>query len=856
MKPKHYSEGQDVLEEDFLGKAGSTQPLSEIEGIEFEDLFDVDEIQELQDHFAKAVGVASLITRPDGSPITKPSNFSRLCDTIIRKTQIGEANCRRSDSMIGRYNPDGPIVQRCLSAGLANAGTSIVVAGRHIANWLIGQVRNELQEPEAILAYARQIGADEEAFMEAYEEIPYMSQEQFTSVALALNTLGKQLSTEAYQNAQRARFIEERKLAEQALRQSEERYRALYEDNPSMYFTIDPQGAVLSINRFGAEVLGYGADELLGKSGLTVFHPDDRGPVMEQFTKCLQNPMKVAHWEYRKIRKDGSLIWVREAARAVRTPEGDTVVLVVSEDITEVKKAQNELQRSNDMLRAIIEAAPTPIIDLDLEGNVRTIWNPAAEKMLGWTAKEVMGRPLPSVPPEKREEFRRFRELIHNGNTIDGVEVIRQRSDGTPIDYMFYASPLHDAEGRITGNISVLVDVTERNQAEKERERLQKQLLQAQKMEALGTLLGGIAHDFNNLLQIVVGYSDMLLIQKKHTEKEYAHLNAIRQAGITGGELANRILAFSRRLKPNARPVNLNDRIIRVKKMLERTLPRMIQIHLNLSHDLMTVSADPGQMEQVLLKFAVNAQHAMPDGGHLTFETANVFLDEEYSRAYLDTKPGQYALAKISDTGHGIEREVMEHIFEPFYTTKGPGDGTGLGLAIVFGIIKSHKGHITCRSKPGDGTTFYIYLPAIDSKTEDSPDSGEQTLAYGTETILLVDDEKSVLKVGEEMLRMAGYNVLTAVNGREALEVYRNNKETIGLVLLDLIMPEMGGKICLEELLKINPTIKVAVASGYSPNGPTEDALALGAKGFVAKPFQTGQLLQTVRKILDDVDLS
>ena len=759
MKPKHYSNGRDILGEDFWSEGGSIQPLKEIEGIEFEDLFKIDEIQELQDQFATAVDVASLITRPDGSPITKPSNFCRLCDTIIRKTKIGLANCRNSDSMIGRYNPDGPTVQLCLSAGLANAGTSIIVAGRHIANWLIGQVRNGLQEPDAIRAYARKIGADEHAFMEAYEEVPYMSQEQFASIALALHTLGKQLSTVAYQNAQRARFIKERNFAEQALRQSEERYRALYENNPSMYFTIDAQGAVLSVNRFGTEELGYSSEELQGNSVFTVFHPDDRDAVLEEFTKCLQHPMQVAHWEFRKIRKDGSVIWVREAARAVRTPEGIPVVLVVCENITEVKKAENELQRSNDTLRAIMEAAPTPIIDLDLDGNVQTIWNPAAEKMLGWTAREVVGRPLPSVPPEKEEEFRRFRELIRNGNVIDGVEVRRQRRDGTPIDCTLYASPLHNAEGRITGNICVLVDVTERKQAEKERERLQKQLLQAQKMEALGTLAGGIAHDFNNLLQVVIGYSDMLLFHKNPTEKEYAQLNAIRQAGITGGELANSILAFSRRLESNARPVNLNSKIVRVKKMLERTVPRMIEIHLNLSKDLMTVNADPGQMEQILLNFAVNAQHAMPDGGHLTFETANVVLDEEYSQAHLDTKAGQYVVVKITDTGHGIDREVIEHIFEPFYTTKAPGEGTGLGLAIVFGIIKSHKGHIICQSKPGAGTTFNIYLPAIDRKAEDSVDGGRQALAYGTETILLVDDEKPVLKLGEEMLRMAGYNV-------------------------------------------------------------------------------------------------
>ena len=242
--------------------------------------------------------------------------------------------------------------------------------------------------------------------------------------------------------------------------------------------------------------------------------------------------------------------------------------------------------------------------------------------------------------------------------------------------------------------------------------------------------------------------------------------------------------------------------------MLERTVPKMIRIELHLADDLMTVNADPGQMEQILLNLAVNAQHAMPDGGRLTIETANVTLDEDYSRTHLDVEPGKYVLLTVSDTGHGMDKEVLEHIFEPFYTTKGPGEGTGLGLAMVFGIVKSHKGHITCYSEPGTGTTFKIYLPAIVQEIEQDVAATQQMPAFGTETILLVDDEKSIRKLGEQMLRMAGYRVLTATNGREALEVYRSNQDRIALVILDLIMPEMGGKQCLEELLKIDPKVK------------------------------------------------
>ena len=412
-------------------------------------------------------------------------------------------------------------------------------------------------------------------------------------------------------------------------------------------------------------------------------------------------------------------------------------------------------------------------------------------------------------------------------------KTISLESWGTEIDYMGKKSWL-----------AFVIDVSEAKG-------LRAQLLQAQKMESIGTLAGGIAHDFNNLLQVVIGYSDLLLYTKKPTDPEYEGLHAIRRAGMDGSELAKRILAFSRRLEPDARPVSLNNEIKRVEKMLKRTLPKMIEVELLLADDAMPVNADPGQMEQVLLNLAINAQHAMPDGGRLTIETANTVLGADYAKTHLDVEPGQYVLLTVSDTGHGMDKEVVEHIFEPFFTTKGPGEGTGLGLAMAYGIVKGHGGHINCYSEPGTGTTFKIYLPAMVRELEQEIATTGQMPAFGKETILLVDDEQSIRGMGEQLLTMAGYTVLTAANGKEGLEVYRSNKDRIALVLLDLIMPVMGGKQCLERLLEINPKVKVVITSGYSVEGHTKETLEAGAKGFVGKPYQMKDLLGTARKVLD-----
>jgi CheY-like chemotaxis protein len=274
---------------------------------------------------------------------------------------------------------------------------------------------------------------------------------------------------------------------------------------------------------------------------------------------------------------------------------------------------------------------------------------------------------------------------------------------------------------------------------------------------------------------------------------------------------------------------------------------------MDLADDLWTINADPIHIEQILLNLAVNAKHAMPEGGRLVIETKNIKLDEEYCRTHLEIKPGRYVLLIVSDTGHGMDKEVVERIFEPFFTTKEAGEGTGLGLATVFGMVGSHGGHIHCNSELGVGTTFKIHFPAIETELEWSAETTQEMPAFGTETILIVDDEESIRELAKELLNSFGYKVLTASNGREAIDIYSEAKDVISLILLDLIMPEMDGTKCLQKLLQINPLVKVLVASGYSANGPAIEAAAIGAKGYVSKPYDMRQLLRMVRGILDEV---
>lgn len=384
-----------------------------------------------------------------------------------------------------------------------------------------------------------------------------------------------------------------------------------------------------------------------------------------------------------------------------------------------------------------------------------------------------------------------------------------------------------------------------------EKKQLEAQLQAAQKMEAIGTLAGGIAHDFNNILQTIFGYTQIMLMGKRSQDPDYNNLVAMENAAQRASDLTKRLLIFGRKVESNLRPLDLNQEVEQVYNMLERTLPKMIEVDLNLAPKIRVVNADPVQIEQVMLNLGVNARDAMPEGGKLTFKTENVALSEEFCRTNLGASPGEYALLTISDSGQGMDSDILEHIYEPFFTTKEAGKGTGLGLAMVYGIVKNHSGYITCDSRPGDGTTFRVYLPEIGEALEE-PEKKEKDfpLEGGSGTILFVDDEETIRQIGKEMLARFGFSVITAEDGEKALELYRNRQDEIDLVIIDLIMPGMGGNKCIKELFRIDPKVKVVITSGYAIDGSTQEAIELGGKGFLAKPYNAPEMLHIVREAI------
>lgn len=764
--------------------------------------------------------------------------------------------------------------------------------------------------------------------------------------------------------------ISARRQMEQALRQSEERLRLALIASQQGFYDLNVVTGEAVVSPEYAAILGYEPSEFqeTNEQWIERLHPDDRDRVAAFYRSYIAGEVENYQVEFRQRTKSGDWKWILSLGKVVaRNPDGSPLRMVGTHlDITPRKLAEKDLQEKTELIRSVFQASPLAMIALDREGIV-TLWNPAAERMFGWTEKEALGSLNPIVPEQKLDEFRRLQEILFRGESFSGLELTRRKKDGMAIEISLSTAPLTGLDGKIVGNLAVIADITSRKRSEAAQRRLataieqsiesimmtdragkiiyvnpafekisgyekeevigrntrflksdrhdsshykdlvsaikngnswkgrlvsqgkdgkliyedvsispvrdssgeivgfvdvahdvtehielEKQLIQAQKMEAVGTLAGGIAHDFNNLLQVVLGYSELMLMDTKLDSRVRDDLGKMNQAARTGADLVQSLLTFSRKTESKPRPLNLNHQIERLKKLLSRTVPKMIEIQLNLDGDAAAISADPTQIEQVMMNLAINARDAMPDGGKLLIETQNATLDKDYCGMHLGATPGDHVLLQFSDTGKGMDRDTLEHIFEPFYTTKGPGEGTGLGLAMVYGIVKQHGGHVMCYSELGQGTTFKIFFPALpaDSQVERAP--LKPRLQGGTETILLVDDEVLIRDLGKRMLNRAGYTVVTAANGHEALEVYRNRRNDIALVILDLIMPEMGGKQCLEEILKINPGAAVIVASGYSAQGPTKEALEGGAKGFVSKPFDMGRLLQTVRRILDE----
>ena len=534
--------------------------------------------------------------------------------------------------------------------------------------------------------------------------------------------------------------------------------------------------------------------------------------------------------------------WIDLSSFPIREAEGRVVgVIEHVKDITDRKRAEMALRESEEKYRTVLETSLDPIVVYDMEGKV-TYFNPAFTRTLGWTLEERQGKKMDLfVPDDTWPETQKMIEKVLAGENFSGFETRRYTKDGDIINVNMSAAIYKDQAGNPIGSVINLRDITEQK-------KLETQLLQAQKIDSIGTLAGGIAHDFNNLLMGIQGRVSLMLADIDSYHPDYDHLKGIEDYVRSASDLTNQLLAFARGGKYEVKPTDLNQLLDKSSEMFGRT-KKEITIHRKSQKGIWTAEVDRSQIEQMLLNLFVNAWQSMPGGGELYLETENVMLDADYVKPY-SVEPGKYVKISVTDTGVGMDNATKDRIFDPFFTTKEMGRGTGLGLASAYGIIKNHNGFINVYSEKGEGTTFNIYLPASTKEIIDEKKLSEEVLK-GKEIVLLVDDEKMIVDVGKELLKKMGYKVLTANSGKAAIELYAANKDQIDMVILDMIMPDMGGGETYDKLKEINPDIKVLLSSGYSINGQANEILNRGCNGFIQKPFNMVDLSQKIRKILD-----
>jgi PAS domain S-box-containing protein len=601
---------------------------------------------------------------------------------------------------------------------------------------------------------------------------------------------------------------------------------------------------IASWNAGAEKMYGYTEAEAVGQH-ISMLLPPERFDELERIRGKLQRNERIEYLETERLRKDGSCVDVSVSVSPIKDDAGRAIgAATIARDITERKRIERELKRSEERYSDLVENAHDIIYTHDLQGNYTSV-NKAGERITGYTKEETLKMNLAqAVAPESIEYARRMmrEKLEGEGETVYELEIIAK--DGRRVAIEVNTRLIYQ-DGVPVGVQGIGRDITERKQ-------LEQQLRQSQKLEAIGQLAGGIAHDFNNLLTAIIGYSDLLLRQLGTDERFRADVEEISAAGKRAAVLTNQLLAFSRRQVLQPVVLNLNDVVVNIERMLRRLIGEDIDIETVTEEGLGLTKIDQGQCEQILMNLAVNARDAMPNGGKLTIETANVDLDETYTRHHPEIVPGRYVLLAVSDTGTGIDPETQSHIFEPFFTTKDQGKGTGLGLSTVYGIVRQSGGHIWVYSEVGHGATFKVYLPRIDAVGESRTAQPEIPITLsGSENIMLVEDDESVRNLSRLVLQERGYTVLAAESGAKALETFGPLATAIDLVVTDVIMPQMNGAELVTRLQEMHPEVKVLYVSGYTEEATIHRGALLEGVDFLQKPFTPEALARKVREVLD-----
>ncbi len=633
------------------------------------------------------------------------------------------------------------------------------------------------------------------------------------------------------------------KQSEIKLIESEEHFRALFENAPLGYQSLDINGNFIEVNETWCKTLGYEKHEIIGRNFSEFLHPDFREHFQKNFPK-FKSMGYILGVEFEMIKKDGSEIIVSFNGKIGHQNDGSfKQTHCILRDITEQKSIEDALKNSENRFRSITENAVDYIFIKDRDRKY-TFVNSAMKNLLGLPENEILGKtPEEIFGPKEGNIIKEVDDRAFAGETVNETRelIIGEKK----LAFNTLQTSLTVENGMVTSIMGIVRDVTKQKQ-------LEEQLQQSEKMRAIGQLAGGIAHDFNNQLAGIVGYADILRLELSNNPELSYYADNILLTSKRAADLTSQLLAFARKGKYLTIPVDIHMIIVEVVNILHRTIDKRIVIRQLLEAQFPITEGDPTQIQNAVMNIALNARDAMPNGGELIFATTVKPLETEYcvNNPY-EIIPGKYIQLCITDNGKGMDEATKSKIFEPFFTTKDQGKGTGMGLASVYGTLKSHGGAINVYSEPDHGTTMKLYFPLVEKGEENNvPMKGEDEAIIGEAHILLVDDEDVVIDTASRMLKNMGYKVSIARNGKEAIEFFKENWKIIDLVILDMVMPKLNGKETNSALKKINPAVLVLLSSGYSINGEAQKILDEGVNGFIQKPYRRVELAQAVNKIL------
>ena len=632
----------------------------------------------------------------------------------------------------------------------------------------------------------------------------------------------------------------ERKRAEEAIGQANRQWERTFDSVPDLIAILDRDYRIVRVNRAMAERLRITPREAIGlKCHKTVHGLEQHPPDCPHALLMLDRKEHVQEVHERNI---GGDFYV--TVSPLFDSEGELTGSVhVARDITERVKAETALRDSEEKYRRLFEESKDMIYMTTPAGKFLDI-NPAGVSLLGYGSKEELLQTDVREAYLNREDRDRFLQIMFSEGFVRDLELQLKRKDGEILSILITSTAIRDPSGAITALRGIVHDITERR-------RLELQLFQSQKMESIGTLAGGIAHDYNNILSGILGYASFMREKIDVSHPFFSYIDIIQRGAKRAAELTSKLMAFARNGSYDLKPVNINRVVVETLGIIERTFEKSIEVKSVLADGLPTVEIDPVHIQQVLMNLVVNARDAMPDGGRLIVETGIRTFSGLQIRRDIEGAEGTYVVVSVEDSGQGMDKSLMLRIFDPFFTTKEKGRGTGLGLSMVYGVVRNHGGFVRVYSEPGHGSAFRVYLPVSGKPEISGGEERDDREFRGSERILVVDDEEDIRTFLGEIFKEYGYQVELAENGRDAVTLYGEKKGRIDLVILDMIMPKMGGRETFLKLKEIDPRVRVLLSTGYSQNGNAQEIIGEGMMGFIQKPYQVNELLSKVRLILD-----